>query len=88
MIIQYQLRGKRQDESIEREGSLTEEQLADSSMNQDTARINAAIRELHKQGTIAEWQECTLKNVTTQEEKIYVRYKKRWTQRKQIPSQG
>ena len=86
MAIQYTLRGKQHDQPIEREGTLTEEQLVGIKDNRDTATINIAIRELHRQGTSAEWEECTLKDTSTQNEEIYIRYKKRWTNRSKIRS--
>ncbi len=86
MTTHYRLRGKQRDQPIEREGTLTEEQLAGVDANQDAAKINAAIRELHKQDTDAEWEECVLTDTSTQHEDTYIRYKKRWTHSSKIHS--
>jgi hypothetical protein len=79
MPISYTLRGKRQDQVIERTGTLTDEQLAEVNVDQDSAVINLAIRNLHAQGFIVEWEECTLDRGNDQPVETYVRYKKRWT---------
>jgi hypothetical protein len=86
MAIHYKLRGKQQDQSIEHEGVLTEEQLVGINLAQDSAKINAAIRELHKQGIGAEWEECTLKDTSLESEETYIRYKKRWTHSSKVPA--
>lgn len=86
MALHYRLRGKQQGQSIEREGILTEEQLVGVEVNQDAAKINAAIRELHKQDTDAEWEACVLTDTSTQLEDTYIRYKKRWTHSSKIHS--
>jgi hypothetical protein len=84
MTTHFKLRGKQQDRSIEREGTLTEELLAEVEANQDAAKINVAIRELHKQDIDAEWEECVLTDTSTQQEDTYIRYKKRWTHSSKI----
>lgn len=86
MTTHYRLRGKQKDQPIEREGTLTAEQLAGVDTNQDAAKINAAIRELLKQDMDAAWEECILTDTSTQHEDTYIRYKKRWTHSSKIHS--
>jgi hypothetical protein len=86
MTTHYKLRGKQQNQPIEREGILTEEQLVGVDANQDAAKINVAIRELHKQDIDAEWEACVLTDTSTQHEDTYIRYKKRWTHSSKIHS--
>jgi len=86
MPITYTLRGKRQDQAIEREGTLTDEQLAEVDINQDSALINLAIRHLHAQGFLVDWEECTLDKGNDQPADTYIRHKKRWTHNSKVPN--
>ena len=79
MPITYTLRGKRQDQDFEQSGTLTESQLTGVTIEQDSALINVAIRTLHAQGLVVEWEECTLDKGNDQPAERYIRYKKRWT---------
>lgn len=81
MSIHYVLRGKKQAQDVEHEGTLNDEQLAGVNINQDTALINVAIRTLRAQGIEAEWQECVL-DTAANEAQTYTFYKKRWTQQR------
>ncbi|GLV57643.1 hypothetical protein KDH_44790 [Dictyobacter sp. S3.2.2.5] len=81
MSIHYVLRGKTQVQDVEREGTLSDEQLVGVKISQDTALINVVIRTLRTQGIEAEWQECVLDGDAAGT-RIYTFYKKRWTQQK------
>ncbi|GCE25973.1 hypothetical protein KDA_14570 [Dictyobacter alpinus] len=81
MAIHYTLRGTRQEQSIEQEGTLTPEQLVGVNLKQDTALINVAIRSLRTQGIEAQWQECILEDTETNQTRTYTVYKKRWMDR-------
>lgn len=86
MPIEYVLRGTQQGKPIEREGELTNEQISEDELKQDSAVINVVIRNLKIDGPAIEWEECLLKDASIGKEDLYKRHKKRWTHASKIHS--
>ncbi len=85
MYVYYILRGMQGEQSVEREGDLTEELFPGIDLSDGPITINALVQKLQEPENTVVWETCDLTNDFFDREDNYIFFHNRWIRRSDAP---